>query len=190
VSELITTKQAASLLGLDETNVRRHCRMGQLKAQKFGHIWMIAREDLDEFSKVPRRRGPKKKETEMTQGNYTISDEKLAQVMDIVNRDIDPAATEDLIKSEICADWNEGDEHQEWIDSAMPDEIADWLASFYGDNDRVREIIVWDGADYGQNDGYYYQVEDVPGGNAYGEPFGPFVNEDEARGAAKASLRP
>jgi excisionase family DNA binding protein len=59
---LITTKQAASLLGLDETNVRVHCREGRIKAEKFGHIWMIAREDLDEFSKVPRRRGPKKKE--------------------------------------------------------------------------------------------------------------------------------
>jgi type II secretory pathway component PulM len=36
-----------------------------------------------------------------------------------------------LIRTKICADWNEGEEHQEWIDSAPAEEIADWLASFY-----------------------------------------------------------
>ena len=62
---------------------------------------------------------------------YTISTEKLEQITAIFNRDTDPQATEELVQSEICADWNEGDEHQEWIDSASPEEIADWLASFY-----------------------------------------------------------
>jgi hypothetical protein len=65
---------------------------------------------------------------------YTIDPEKLAEVARIVNRDTDPAATEDLVKSEICADWREGQEHQDWIDSASAEEIADWLASFYSDN--------------------------------------------------------
>jgi excisionase family DNA binding protein len=59
---LITTKQAASLLGIDETNVRRYCRMGQIKATKLGHIWMIDREEIKRFAQVPRRRGRKKKE--------------------------------------------------------------------------------------------------------------------------------
>jgi hypothetical protein len=63
--------------------------------------------------------------------NYTITDEKLEQITRIFNRDTDPAATEELIRTEICADWNEGDEHQEWIDTASAEEIADWLASFY-----------------------------------------------------------
>jgi hypothetical protein len=67
----------------------------------------------------------------MSQGNYTIADEKLRKVAEIVNRDTDPAATEDLIRTEICADWNEGQEHQEWIDTADAEEIADWLARFY-----------------------------------------------------------
>jgi len=62
---------------------------------------------------------------------YTISNEKLTQVAEIFNRETDPAATDELIRTEICADWNEGVEHQEWIDSADPQEIADWLASFY-----------------------------------------------------------
>ena len=65
---------------------------------------------------------------------YTISSEKLGQVTEIINRHTDPAATQGLIESEVCADWNEGAEHQDWIDTASPEEIADWLASFYGDN--------------------------------------------------------
>lgn len=62
---------------------------------------------------------------------YTIDDGKLTKVTKIFNRTTDDKATDDLVKSEICADWNEGAEHQEWLDSATPDEIADWLASFY-----------------------------------------------------------
>ena len=63
--------------------------------------------------------------------DYHIDREKLAKVVEIFNNETDPAATDDLIETEICADWNEGDEHQAWIDSATPQEIADWLASFY-----------------------------------------------------------
>lgn len=62
---------------------------------------------------------------------YTIDDDKLTQVTRIINRDTDPTATEELLKAEICADWNEGEEHQEWLDTAPAEEIADWLASFY-----------------------------------------------------------
>ncbi|MCP4567944.1 MAG: hypothetical protein GY841_10230 [FCB group bacterium] len=62
---------------------------------------------------------------------YHIDAEKLEQVTDIVNNETDPAATAELVKAEICADWNEGDEHQAWIESATPQEIADWIVSFY-----------------------------------------------------------
>ena len=62
---------------------------------------------------------------------YTINQEKLEAVVKIFNNETDPAATEELIKAEILADWNEGDEHQEWLDNATPQEIADWLATFY-----------------------------------------------------------
>ena len=61
---------------------------------------------------------------------YTIDSEKLTRVVEIFNRETDPAATDGLIKSEITADWN-SEEHQSWINSADPQEIADWLASFY-----------------------------------------------------------
>ena len=62
---------------------------------------------------------------------YQIDAEKLAKVVAIFNRETDPSATDDLIETEICADWNEGSEHQEWIDNASPQVIADWLATFY-----------------------------------------------------------
>lgn len=62
---------------------------------------------------------------------YTIDAEKLAEVVEIFNRETDPAATDELIEAEICADWNEGEAHQAWIDSASAQEIADWLSSFY-----------------------------------------------------------
>jgi len=64
---------------------------------------------------------------------FEIDGDKLEKVTRIVNRDTDPAATEELIETEICADWNEGKEHQDWIDTADAEEIADWLATFYGD---------------------------------------------------------
>ena len=62
---------------------------------------------------------------------YTIDEGKLARVVALFNAQVDPRATDDLIRGEICADWHEGDEHQGWIDSAEPQEIADWLATFY-----------------------------------------------------------
>jgi len=62
---------------------------------------------------------------------YTIDEDKLEQVTEIVNRDTDPAATPELIRQHICADWPEGQEHQDWIDAAAPEEVADWIASFY-----------------------------------------------------------
>jgi len=62
---------------------------------------------------------------------YKIDSDKLEKVVAIFNRETDPRATNEEIEAEICADWHEGDEHQAWIDSASPQEIADWLASFY-----------------------------------------------------------
>lgn len=67
----------------------------------------------------------------MSDKYYTIEDDKLEKVVRIFNQETDPKATDELIKTEICADWNEGEEHQDWINTATPQEIADWLASFY-----------------------------------------------------------
>ena len=76
----------------------------------------------------------------MTEGNYTIDSDKLTAVTEIINAETDPAATEDLIETEICADWNDDDEHQEWIDNATPQEIADWLATFYRESQEYQQL--------------------------------------------------
>lgn len=39
---------------------------------------------------------------------FTIKQEKLEKITRIFNQETDPKATEELVKSEICADWNEG----------------------------------------------------------------------------------
>lgn len=62
---------------------------------------------------------------------YTIDNDKLEQVVKLFNEQVDPKATEDVIKAEICGDWHEGEEHQEWINSATPQQIVEWLATFY-----------------------------------------------------------
>ncbi len=62
---------------------------------------------------------------------FTIDQEKLEEITRILNKETDPKATEELVKAEICADWHNAEEHQEWINEAPPAEIADWLASFY-----------------------------------------------------------
>ena len=76
---------------------------------------------------------------------YTINAEKLTRVTQIVNSQTDPRATEELVAAQICADWLGDDDvrpsagsgwpHQQWVDAASPQEIADWVASFYGDAD-------------------------------------------------------
>jgi excisionase family DNA binding protein len=58
---MLTTAQAAEILGISARQVRHLCKEGQIIATKFGHVWGIAPEDLDEFAKVPRRTGPKKR---------------------------------------------------------------------------------------------------------------------------------
>jgi hypothetical protein len=62
---------------------------------------------------------------------FTIEQHKLDLVISLFNEQVDPSATDDVISEEILATWNEGREHQAWIDSASPQEIVDWLASFY-----------------------------------------------------------
>jgi hypothetical protein len=62
---------------------------------------------------------------------FTIDQDKLEEITRIFNKETDPKATEELVKAEICADWHNAEDHQEWINEATPAEIAEWLASFY-----------------------------------------------------------
>lgn len=67
----------------------------------------------------------------MTNLYFKIDTEKLNEVTSIINANTDPKVTEEMIEQHTCADWEEGDEHQEWINSADAQEIADWIGSHY-----------------------------------------------------------
>lgn len=62
---------------------------------------------------------------------YQISTEKLDDVTKIFNAEVDADTASDELEKRICADWSEGEEYQEWLDTASPQEISDWLASFH-----------------------------------------------------------
>lgn len=57
-ADLITTAQAAKLRGdVTDHTVRRWCRLGWLKASKYGKTWLMPRDAALEF--VPPPSGPK-----------------------------------------------------------------------------------------------------------------------------------
>lgn len=62
---------------------------------------------------------------------FTIDQSKFEEVVRIFNAGTDPQVVDNIIMAEITSDWHNADEHQEWLDSADAQEIADWLASFY-----------------------------------------------------------
>lgn len=58
-----TIRTIADLLAVREGTAAKWCSSGQLKAEKFGRMWLIKKTDLDEFRKTKRERGrPSKKE--------------------------------------------------------------------------------------------------------------------------------
>lgn len=60
----------------------------------------------------------------MSEQYYTISDARVAEI-----HAADESLTHDQIIDVATADWNESDEHQEWINTAPAAEIADWVAT-------------------------------------------------------------
>ncbi len=111
------------------------------RKQRYGKLvrgwdWRTTPERLAKMEAERKRLGMNKteyleycidKEIEM----FHITPSKLAEVVRIFNSETDPQATAETIKSEIVADWHNADEHQDWLNTADPEEIADWLASFY-----------------------------------------------------------
>ena len=57
---------------------------------------------------------------------FTISDSKLREIIELVQTS-HPQESAEAIESFILADWNEGQEHQDWLDTADVQEIADWV---------------------------------------------------------------
>lgn len=60
----------------------------------------------------------------MIEQYYTISDERVAEIVAA-----DPTLNSQWVIDTATADWNEGDEHQEWLNTAPAAEIADWVAT-------------------------------------------------------------
>ena len=57
MTDYLTTQQAADILGVDSSAVRRLCIDGVLTAEKFGHVWRIANDDtFAEYAANPRRK--------------------------------------------------------------------------------------------------------------------------------------
>ena len=57
--ELIDADDAAKLSGLTKVYIRKLCQRGQLRAKKFGNVWVIDKNSLDEYLSIERKPGPK-----------------------------------------------------------------------------------------------------------------------------------
>lgn len=64
MDEYMTTGQAAVVLGIDDSQVRRLCRDGVIEAIKPGHDWLPKRGAVEAYKNAYRKRGPKPKKTE------------------------------------------------------------------------------------------------------------------------------
>ena len=51
---MMTTKQAATELGIQPSSVKKLCQRGILKAERIGRDWLIDRDEIERY-KVERR---------------------------------------------------------------------------------------------------------------------------------------
>lgn len=56
--DMLSTSEAAEALDLTEGLIARYCREGRL-GQKVGNRWVIFRQELEQFEKIPRKPGRK-----------------------------------------------------------------------------------------------------------------------------------
>jgi len=62
---------------------------------------------------------------------FQITDKKLVEVAMAFSKSTGKHFLPSDLRGVICADWNEGEEHQEWLDEAAPEEIAEWLEPMF-----------------------------------------------------------
>ena len=53
MSDLISTTDAARIIGVDESQVRQYLRRGTLKGRKVSITWLIERRDAERFKRPP-----------------------------------------------------------------------------------------------------------------------------------------
>ncbi len=64
MDDLLTVQEVAKELNRSEHRVREYFREGRL-GKKIGRQWLVTREELEVFKKIPRKRGaPRKDEKE------------------------------------------------------------------------------------------------------------------------------
>lgn len=49
MEDVMTTREAAEILGLAPESVARLIRLGTLKGERFGHIWMVYRQSVLDY---------------------------------------------------------------------------------------------------------------------------------------------
>lgn len=59
---VMTIPEASAKYGRSQENLRKWCRLGRIKARRYGTMWLLVEASLQEFLKNPPRRGPKKKD--------------------------------------------------------------------------------------------------------------------------------
>jgi len=86
---------------------------------------------VDLYNQIPDA-GEERTMTEQDwDGIYSISDERVTAVATAAN------VSEERV-SDICtSDWTEGEEHQNWLNNAPVEEIADWVAVIARDQDAM-----------------------------------------------------
>ena len=61
--KILTTRQAATLLGVSVRRVCQFCESGRLQSRKVGRDWLIPPSEAERFRRIPRSVGrPKKPE--------------------------------------------------------------------------------------------------------------------------------
>lgn len=59
---MLTTKQAAAILGIAARTVKDYCRTGRLTATKYGRDWLIDQRNLDAYRQSPKSLGRPRKD--------------------------------------------------------------------------------------------------------------------------------
>ena len=79
---------------------------------------------------------------EDTMDGYTIDSAKLAEIVaDFRSHPRgDAGAVASDVRDTLLYDWPQGDEHQDWLDTADVDEIVDWLVSIWFTEPRGENI--------------------------------------------------